>query len=84
MVDKKDGVNQNSDTKVCKGRIQQFSNSFAAGLLLSLSFVHILPEALKARKTYLLEHAAEHGHDHRRRLLDLSARILAETANTTN
>ena len=64
-----------TDTKVCKGRMHQFSNCFAAGMLLSLSIVHILPEALEAYATYLKNHASEgeeddhDDHDDHRRLL---------------
>ena len=46
-------------TPLCKGRLHQFSNCFAAGMLFSISLVHILPEAIEMYKTYLKAHAKE-------------------------
>ena len=66
-------------SRVCKGRLASYSICFAAGMLLSLSVVHILPEALELHAEYLKEHGKEHagGHDHRR-LLEFVPRFLAE------
>ena len=43
---------EQTDTKVCSGRLQQYSICFASGMLLSLSLVHILPEALEMYASY--------------------------------
>ena len=77
-----ENMTEQTDTKVCSGRLHQYSNCFASGMLLSLSLVHILPEALEAYTSYLKEHAKEEdhdGHDHRRRILSFFTRVLSET-----
>ena len=59
-----DEQDTNNITPVCKGRAHQFSYCFAAGMLFSLSLVHILPEAIEQYGTYLKGHAKEEkGHD---------------------
>lgn len=70
-----------SDTKICSGRVHQFSNCFAAGMLFSLSIVHILPEALEAYATYKATKPKDDHDDHddhRRLFAKLFARGLAE------
>ena len=51
-------------------------------MLLSLSLVHILPEALEMYASYLKEHGdnddGHDDHDHRRRILTNITRILSE------
>ena len=63
-------------TKVCKGRVHSYSTCFAAGMLLSFSFIHILPEVVHVYALYEAKEHAEHGH---RRL-----RALAAAATATN
>lgn len=49
FVNNKDANQQEqSETPICSGRLHQYSICFAAGMLLSLSVIYILPGAIEA------------------------------------
>lgn len=90
VVDQANSIfNQNTaetgKTPICSGRILSFSNCFAAGMLFSLSVVHILPEALEAYGIYQAKKEGGGGghdaHGHRRLSYDVEKRYLAEDAH---
>jgi len=65
-------VNNNKKDGCCGGVFLKLMTCFAAGMLLTLSIVHIMPEAMGIYKAYQIEMMEESEGDHRRR------RMLAE------
>jgi hypothetical protein len=57
---------KDSKAGCCKGRFFSLLTCFAAGMLLTISIVHVMPEAVAIYGEYLEEHEKEEaGHDHR-------------------
>ena len=53
LKDADDGSGKKKKKACCKGKFFAFTNCFAAGMLLTMAVVHILPESVEMYKTYL-------------------------------